>query len=170
MVGRSNFGTISKNRRTGGARRRNSIRMTSAISKLPRSLIGWLQRSILFRKTFSSPIPNRDQTWPMVFWTWNGGLRCYATSALGRHRKPRRNLSDPSLRIEPCDADSRSMPTARLWLPALELSCRCVSERCASRPAGGGPCCAQRQCWIRCGPPGIVEFLLGEIARWPAVL
>jgi hypothetical protein len=31
-----NFGTISKSRQTGGARRRNSIRMTSVTLKLPR--------------------------------------------------------------------------------------------------------------------------------------
>ena len=39
----------------------------------------------------------------MVFWTWNGRLRCYATSLLARHRKPPRTSSDPLLRIERCD-------------------------------------------------------------------
>ena len=33
----------------------------------------------------------------------NGGPRCYATSALARHRKPPRTSSDPLLRIERCD-------------------------------------------------------------------
>ena len=42
-----------------------------------------------------------------VFWTWNGGLRCYATSPLAPHRKPPRTSSDPLLRIEQCDADNR---------------------------------------------------------------
>jgi hypothetical protein len=53
MVGVWNFGTISKNRPSGGATRQNSIRMTSVTSKQPRSLIGWAQQSMLFRKTFS---------------------------------------------------------------------------------------------------------------------
>ena len=53
MVGRLDLRMISKNRSHGGKRRRNSIRMKSATSKPPRSLIGWPQRSMLFSKTFS---------------------------------------------------------------------------------------------------------------------
>ena len=53
MVGRLDLRMISKNRSHGGERRRNSIRMKSATSKPPRSLIGWPQRSMLFSKTFS---------------------------------------------------------------------------------------------------------------------
>jgi hypothetical protein len=52
-LGMWNFRTISKNKPNGGARRRNAIQMTSATSKPLRSLIGWPQRSILFRKIFS---------------------------------------------------------------------------------------------------------------------
>jgi len=54
-----NFKTISKNRPNGGARRRNNIRMTNATSKQPQSLIGWPQRSMVFRETFSEPSLNQ---------------------------------------------------------------------------------------------------------------
>jgi hypothetical protein len=53
MVGRLDLHTSSKNRPNGDARRRNSIRLRNATSKLPLSLIDWPQRSMQFRKTFS---------------------------------------------------------------------------------------------------------------------
>ena len=53
MFGRLELQDDFKEQAEGGARRRNNIRMTSATSKQPQSLIGWPQRSMVFRKTFS---------------------------------------------------------------------------------------------------------------------
>ena len=171
MVGRSELRDDSKNRRTGGARRRNSIRMTSAISKLPQifdrlaATVDTVPQDVFI--AYSEPGSDlADGLLDVERWTEmlrDVGFRSSPETAVG-------NSSDPSLRIEPCDADSRFMPTARLWLPALELSCRCVSERCAQarqavalfRPTPMLDFCAVHRVSL--------NFDLGEIARWRAAL
>ena len=74
----------------------------------------------------------------MLFWTWNGGLRCYATSPLARHQKPPRTSSDPLLRIERSDADNRLHARCPPLLDDGERSLEHLHhERRRDRPARG---------------------------------